>query len=50
MAVAKEVGWQEAATFYHGMTNKAATPEEFLRLLLKAPDTEPDNPDDRLEE
>jgi hypothetical protein len=48
MAVAKEVGWQEAATFYQNMMNKAASPKEYHRLLDKAPDTEPENPDDRL--
>jgi hypothetical protein len=49
MAVAKEVGWQEDVAFYQNMMNKAASPVEFHRLLDKAPDTEPENPDDCLD-
>ncbi len=48
MAVAKEVGWQEAAMYYQNRMNKAASQEDFQHLLQKAPDIEPDNPDDRL--
>ena len=48
MAVAKEVGWEEAVSYYQQRMLKAASPEEYRRLLAKAPDTEPENPEERL--
>ena len=49
MAVAKEIGREEAKQFYQSRTAKAASPEEFFRLLRKAPDIEPENLEDRLD-
>lgn len=40
----------EIEQFYREWVNKAATPEEFERLLNMAPDVEPDEVDDRLDE
>ena len=47
-AIAKEIGWQEASTFYQHMMDQAATQKKYHRILDQAPDIEPEIVDDRI--
>ena len=48
--LAREVGRQEMEEFFMQRIARAASREEFLHLLKKAPDVETINPDDRLDQ
>lgn len=50
LAVAEKISRLEAEAFFRERAVKGVDRDEYLRLLAKAPDVEPENPDDRIEE
>lgn len=50
LAVAEKICRLEAEAFFQAKAAKVVNREDYLRLLARAPDVQPENPEDRLDE